>query len=326
MRKWQSASIAVAAVAVMLTAGCGSQQAQSQSQPAAAQPAGQADAAYGGQDKANGGGYGGADPQGKKAQGKPAGQLMIGDDKKLGSVLTDSEGFTLYRFEKDTAKPPKTNCEGDCAKAWPPVPADDVSSAAGIDPSLLGEVKRADGTQQLTVDGWPMYRYAKDTKPWQIKGEGVGGTWYAASPEGKKASADGADEGGGGEVGAGGGERAALSAFKDEKLGKILRDGKGRTLYRFNKDSAWPMKSNCTGSCLDTWKPAKPVSKDDVEGVNPKLLSKFTRPDGDEQLAIDCWLLYWYTGDEKPGDTNGQGVGGAWFAVSPDGKKVGAEK
>ncbi|MGP3922083.1 SCO0930 family lipoprotein [Streptomyces sp. 8N616] len=338
MRKWQSASIAVTAVAIMLTAGCGSE--TNQGQTAAAQPAGQAEAAYGGQDK---GGYGGANPQGQKEEAKAAGQLQIADDKKLGSVLTDSEGFTLYRFDKDTPEPPKSNCDGDCATTWPPVPAADVSSAAGIDPSLLGEVTRADGTQQLTVAGWPMYRYIKDKKPWQVKGEGVGGTWFASAPDGKKASGDGADDGGAGAGEGGAGEGAgeggagegagegggaadqklpALSTFTDPKLGEIIRDGEGRTLYRFDKDSAWPMKTNCTGKCLDTWKPAKPVDKADVEGIDPKLLTTFTRPDGTEQLSIDCWLLYTYTGDEKPGDTNGQGVGDAWFVVSPDGKKI----
>ncbi|MET8682042.1 SCO0930 family lipoprotein [Streptomyces sp. NPDC004647] len=342
MRKWQSASIAVTAAAIMLTTACGAEKSASQS--AAAQPAGQADAAYG--DK---GGYGGAAPQGG-GQGKPKspGQLTISDDKKLGPVLTDSEGFTLYRFDKDTPEPPTSSCDGDCATTWPPVPAADVSSTAGIDASLLGEVTRADGTQQLTVGGWPMYRYSKDKKAWQVKGEGVGGTWFASAPDGKKASADGAAEegaeagsgagsgadpgadpgagpgaGGGDSGSAGAGQLPALSAVDNPELGEIIRDGKGRTLYRFDKDSAWPMKTNCTGPCLDTWKPVKPVDKSGVEGIDPKLLTNFTRPDGTEQLSIDCVLLYTYTGDEKPGDTNGQGVGGAWFAVSPEGKKVG---
>ncbi|MGP3984968.1 SCO0930 family lipoprotein [Streptomyces sp. KR80] len=320
MRKWQSASIAVTAAAIMLTTACGAEQSESQS--TGVQPAGQADTAYGQDQGGYGGDYGGAEPQGNPAKPKPAGQLMISENKKLGSVLADSEGFTLYRFDKDTPKPAKSNCDGDCAATWPPVPASDVSSAAGIDPSLLGEVTRSDGTQQLTVAGWPMYRYAKDTKPWQTKGEGVGGTWFASAPDGKKASADGAEAGGGAGEAGGNGNLAGLSTVNDPVLGEILRDGKGRTLYRFNKDSAWPMKSNCTGACLDTWKPAKPVSKNDVEGVDPKLVNKFTRPDGTEQLSIDCWLLYTYTGDEKAGDTNGQGVGGAWFVVSPDGKKI----
>ena len=47
----------------------------------------------------------------------------MADTDKLGEVVTDSAGMTLYRFDKDTAEPPKSNCDGDCATAWPPVPA-----------------------------------------------------------------------------------------------------------------------------------------------------------------------------------------------------------
>ncbi|KAF4405058.1 MULTISPECIES: SCO0930 family lipoprotein [Streptomyces] len=332
MRKWQSASIALSAAALMLATACGSDEGGPGAN--AAQPAGQAGAAY-----PDGTESGAASGQQKA---KPAGQLTIGDSEELGPVLTDNAGFTLYRFDKDSAKPSKSACEGDCLKTWPAVPAVDVSSTSGIDAELLGEVTRPDGTKQLTVAGWPMYRYAKDTEPWQTNGQGVGGTWHAAAPDGKKAAPGtengvdpgtgtvpaGSGSGSGSEGGApagGGAEEAelpALSAKKDGELGEILRDAEGRTLYRFTKDSAWPMKSNCTGKCLELWKPAKPVKKADVEDVDTGLLTTFERSDGSRQLSIDCWPLYWYTGDEKPGDTNGQGVGGTWYAVSPDGKLI----
>lgn len=329
MRKWQSTSIAVAAAAVMLATGCGSEDAGAGAN--AAQPAGQAEAAY---PEGTGGGYGGAGSSDAVQKAKPAGQLTIGDSEELGPVLTDSAGFTLYRFDKDSAKPPKSACEGECAAAWPAVPAADVSSTSGIDSALLGEVARADGTKQLTVDGWPMYRYAKDTEPWQTNGQGVGGTWYAAAPDGKKAAAgtetgtepagSGQPAGSGGSGDAGEAEEAlpALSAVRNAQLGEILRDAKGRTLYRFTKDTAWPMKSNCVGKCLELWKPAKPVDKNKIEGIDAKLLTTYKRSDGTEQLSIDCWPLYWYTGDEKAGDTNGQGVGDTWFTVSPEGKLI----
>ncbi|MFC4499492.1 MULTISPECIES: SCO0930 family lipoprotein [Streptomyces] len=266
-----------------------------------------------------------------QVQASSPGRLSIWDNDKLGRVLTDSAGFTFYRFDKDTARPPKSVCDGDCAKTWPPVPADGGSAADGMDPALLGSVTRADGTKQLTVAGWPMYRYVKDTEPRQANGQGVGGTWFAAAPDGTKAEADagigvgtGGDDayGSGAGTGTGSGQETelpSLSTVENADLGKILRDGKGRTLYRFTKDVAWPMKSNCVGACLDKWKPAKPADVKSVEGIDLKLLSTFERPDGTQQLAIDCWLLYWFTGDQTPGDTNGQGVGGTWFAVRPDG-------
>ena len=138
-------------------------------------------------------------------------------------MLTDSAGLTLYRFDQDTAEPPKSNCDGDCATTWPPVPADDAAAGAGIDEALLGEVTRADGTKQLTIGGWPAYRYAKDTKAGDVNGQGVGGKWYALAPDGKKAQRCA-------------GDLPGLSTRKDPELGEIVVDKNGMTVYRFMKD------------------------------------------------------------------------------------------
>lgn len=309
MRKWQSISVAVAvsAAAIVFTAGCGPQQEDT------AKPAGAAlSASPSADESASTGAVGLAE-----LQASTSGRLSILDNDELGQVLADSAGFTFYRFDNDTAEPSLSTCDGDCAKTWPPVPADDASAAEGMDPALLGEVTRADGSRQLTVAGWPMYRFVKDTEPRQTNGQGVGGTWFATAPDGTKAAAAGTD------TGTGTGQTEVLpplSTVADAELGDIVRDGKGRTLYRFTKDTDWPMKSNCVGACLDKWKPAKPVDVNSVEGIDPKLLSTYTRPDGGtEQLALDCWPLYWFTGDQAPGDTKGQGVGGTWFAVKADG-------
>ncbi|MEV0262135.1 SCO0930 family lipoprotein [Streptomyces sp. NPDC050617] len=253
--------------------------------------------------------------------GVAAKTLAVRNVSGIGPAVTDSKGGVLYRFDKDTAKPPKSACDGDCAKAWPAVPADDATASAGIDAERLGRVVRADGTAQLTLGGWPVYRYAKDSEPGVAEGQGVGGTWYALAPDGKKAGAkaDGKADG----KAAKGAAAAGVGLSDNPSLGPILTDGKGRTLYRFNKDSAWPMKFACTGACLDTWKPAKPADKTKLgDAVPAKLISTVTRPDGTKQLAVDCWPVYWFTGDKKAGDVNGQGKMGTWFAVSGAGKKV----
>ncbi|WP_030841392.1 SCO0930 family lipoprotein [Streptomyces sp. NRRL F-4474] len=253
---------------------------------------------------------------------QPGGQLAASVTEQLGSVLTDSAGLTLYRFDKDTAKPPKSNCEGDCAKTWPVVAAGDVTAAAGMDPALLGEVVRADGSKQLTVAGWPAYRFNKDAKPGDINGQGVGGVWFAFAPDGKKA-AKAAPAEAAPAAPAGAGEAApGLSVAKDPKLGEHIVDGKGMTVYRFKKDTAWPMVSNCTGDCLAKWPVVPPVDKADAKGITEKNYRVMDRPDGKQQQTVDCWPIYTFSGDKKPGDTNGQGVGGTWYAVSPDGKLI----
>ncbi|WP_309030764.1 SCO0930 family lipoprotein [Streptomyces alfalfae] len=271
-------------------------------------------------------GYGAGDDYGAAkdeaaAEPKAAGQLAVWESKKLGRVVTDSEGFTLYRFDKDSARPPKSTCDAACLAAWPVVAADGAKAAPGVDESLLGEVTAADGAKQLTIDGWPMYRYAKDTKPGDAKGQGVGGAWHAAAPDGEKASARAAGPAPAGTAPA---DPAGLSTREDPELGEIVVDRNGMTVYRFTKDSAWPIKSNCVGACAEKWPAVAPVPEADAEGVRKKGYMTYDRPDGGKQQTIDCWPLYTFSGDKKPGDTNGQGVGGAWYAASPDGKAVGA--
>jgi predicted lipoprotein with Yx(FWY)xxD motif len=122
-------------------------------------------------------------------------RLVAATVGNLGKVVTDSNGYTLYLFEKDTINPPASNCNGACATNWPPVMAGsgDVG-LQGIDRSLVGTVTRADGSKQVTLNGRPLYRYAKDAAPGDAKGQGAGGTWFAVTPEGKKA-AETADSG-----------------------------------------------------------------------------------------------------------------------------------
>ncbi|WP_406005526.1 SCO0930 family lipoprotein [Streptomyces sp. NBC_00637] len=317
---WRSASLAASAVAVLaLTTACGSESGTSSSQNVGATaPAGGiagvgvgTGVGSGVGSTASAGAAGGTDAQG-------AGELAIAANGNLGKILTDGTGKTLYRFDADTAEPPKSNCDGDCATAWPPVSADDISAGDGIDKSLLGEVTRTDGTKQLTVAGWPAYYYAKDAKAGDTTGQGVGNKWFALTPEGKKAKASGSSSESGTEL-------AGLSVRKDANLGEIVVDKNGMTVYRFLKDKAWPEPvSNCNGACLEKWPAVAPVAFNETEGIQEKGYMNFTRSDGTKQQTINCSPIYTFSGDKSPGDINGQGVGGTWYAVAPNGKLVGA--
>ncbi|MFE4513006.1 hypothetical protein ACFRMQ_02255 [Kitasatospora sp. NPDC056783] len=112
-------------------------------------------------------------------------------DPRLGTVVTDSAGFTLYRFDQDGHNPPESYCNGGCAVVWPPEHASGDVTVKGIDGKLVGTVTRSDGTKQVTLNGWPAYRYSPDTKPGDTRGQGVGGTWFALTPSGGKAGAPG---------------------------------------------------------------------------------------------------------------------------------------
>lgn len=100
-----------------------------------------------------------------------------------GTVLT-SDGFALYRYSKDSAKPSKSKCTGKCATTWPPVLEEGPIGTNVIDPTMMGSVHRPDGTEQLTINGWPVYRYAKDTALGIVTGQGVDGVWSAIGIDG----------------------------------------------------------------------------------------------------------------------------------------------
>jgi predicted lipoprotein with Yx(FWY)xxD motif len=113
---------------------------------------------------------------------------------------------------------------------------------------------------------------------------------------------------------------AAVSAT-DSPLGRTLVDADGRTLYAFTKDVDG--KSSCYGDCAVTW-PALTVQGAPAagDGVEASLLATTDRKDGSAQVTYKGMPLYHFSGDQRPGDTNGQGVGGSWFTVAPDGALV----
>ena len=115
--------------------------------------------------------------------------LTASSEPGLGTVVVDGQGYTLYRFDQDTTKPPASNCAGDCARQWPPVLATPGSplTVDGVPQDAVGTINRPDGSVQLTLGGWPVYRYSGDTRPGAVTGQGVAGAWAAVTPDGGKA-------------------------------------------------------------------------------------------------------------------------------------------
>ena len=93
-------------------------------------------------------------------------------------VLTNSDGMTLYVFDKDAAGAGKSACNGDCATNWPPLMAAAGDKASG-DYSII---TRDDGSRQWAYKGKPLYRWAKDQKPGDTTGDGVKNVWHTARP------------------------------------------------------------------------------------------------------------------------------------------------
>ncbi|WP_262063809.1 hypothetical protein [Streptomyces sp. STR69] len=105
-----------------------------------------------------------------------------------GVVVTDDQGLALYRYDKDEPSPSKWTCKGTCTKTWIPVIVQDSVQTSGVAQSLLGTVHR-NGLKQLTLAGWPLYRYVGDTAAGQVNGQGKDGEWYAVTPSGGKSTA-----------------------------------------------------------------------------------------------------------------------------------------
>ncbi len=109
---------------------------------------------------------------------------------RLGRILVDSAGRTLYLFKADSAG--KSACTGACAVAWPPLLTTGKPSAGkGLTASKLGAIARSGGSEQVTYNGHPLYLFIKDTKPGDTTGEGLtafGAAWLVVSPAGNQIS------------------------------------------------------------------------------------------------------------------------------------------
>jgi predicted lipoprotein with Yx(FWY)xxD motif len=103
-------------------------------------------------------------------------------------------------------------------------------------------------------------------------------------------------------------------------LGEILVDGEGLTLYVFLSDG--PGESTCEDACAEAWPPVPGDDVTDDLASGSAEIGTITRSDGSQQAAIGDRPLYYFVGDEAPGETNGQGLNGVWWVVGPDGEPI----
>jgi len=163
---------ALALIGALAVAGCGSSSGSSSS--------------------SSGGAYGG----GEETTSKPASSttpegapITVGTASGVGKVLVDSNGLTLYYFQKDQNG--ESACYGACEKGWPPLLTEGKPQAGeGAMASKLGTTERKDGTTQVTYAGWPLYTFVEDKKPGEDNGtdsKAFGASWYPLHPNGEKA-------------------------------------------------------------------------------------------------------------------------------------------
>jgi predicted lipoprotein with Yx(FWY)xxD motif len=178
--------VLAALIALALLAGCGSSSKSSGSNNANAAGSTSANP-YGGSSNAT------STPATTPASGSGQAAQIKTAKVEFGTILVDSAGKTVYLFEKD--KKNVSNCSGACAGFWPPVTTTGApTGSSGASMSMLGTIKRADGTMQVTYAGHPLYYFVKDTKAGDTNGEGLdkfGAEWYALGSNGKKVEKEG---------------------------------------------------------------------------------------------------------------------------------------
>jgi len=193
------ALMAVLAVAAIAVAGCGggssstSESSSGGSNANASSEGSESSGGYGSryggssEDKSAGAESGSTEAGGGAESG--AGVVSLGNAQKLGMVLVDSNGMTLYDFHKD--KGTTSSCYGPCAEGWPPMLTEGEPTVGnGASASKLGTTERKDGTTQVTYAGHPLYTFVEDKKPGEANGNDVsafGGQWYALKGSGEEA-------------------------------------------------------------------------------------------------------------------------------------------
>jgi predicted lipoprotein with Yx(FWY)xxD motif len=123
------------------------------------------------------------EPADQAAESKASpGTLMVATTA-LGDTVVDGAGRSVYVFDND--RNGQSSCADQCAQNWPPVTVEGMPSAGeGIDEAALGTVERADGSQQVTYAGRPVYHFAGDADPGDVQGHGVGDKWWLVRPDG----------------------------------------------------------------------------------------------------------------------------------------------
>jgi predicted lipoprotein with Yx(FWY)xxD motif len=149
-----------------------------------------------------------------------------------------------------------------------------------------------------------------------IAGCGGGSSTTSGTESGgsENASATTAGEGGG-----------TISATEIEGLGSVLVDSEGMTVYLFTPDEGGT-ESTCYGSCEALWPPVLAEGKPTAgEGAMSADLGTTKRKDGTTQVTYDGHPVYTFSGDNAPGEANGQEVEGTWFALDEVGAAVGGK-
>jgi predicted lipoprotein with Yx(FWY)xxD motif len=234
---------------------------------------------------------------------------------RWGPVLSTGSGRTLYAFVDDLLTSAPSACTGDCANDWIPMPARGrIVVRPGVT-GRVGTVVRNDGERQLTMDRRPLYTFSGDRSRGEIRGNGVGNLWWAMTPSGLTATAYPSTPSTYGPAGA-----TTLTVVRT-RVGSVVANDRGQVLYTYADDT--PTQSACNADwCLVDWPPLQASGAPTKPPSISAPVAVIRGAGGTEQVTLAGHPLYTFAGDLHPGDARGQGIGGDWFLISPDGLSV----
>ena len=130
----------------------------------------------------SGDGDGAGSPTPTTMESQTVADSLTTGESRLGTILVDGKGMTIYLFTQDTQGSSASTCEGGCLAAWPAV--GELTAGSDVDAALLGTITRTDGTMQATYNGWPLYYYVQDGAAGDTTGQGVDDVWWVMDPDG----------------------------------------------------------------------------------------------------------------------------------------------
>lgn len=240
--------------------------------------------------------------------------IRLAEDTTHETILTDSEGMTLYFFSDDSGE--TSTCNDGCLSAWPVFYTEDITVDEGLDADDFATITREDGEKQTTYKGWPLYYFANDSDAGDVNGDGVNEAWYVAKPDyslmyvhAQLVGDDGnnyiIDDNGDYVEGDG------TTFYITDALGNTLyafapdtRDNNTYTDEDFSNDSVWPIFH------IDIDKLPSILNADDFNTISVH---------GErDQLTYKGWPLYYFGPDEMKGDNKGVSVPnpGVWPIVN----------
>ncbi|TRX52845.1 di-heme oxidoredictase family protein [Thalassomonas sp. M1454] len=209
-------------------------------------------------------------------------EVAVNDSKLVAGADASKPGYTLYVYASDSSNNGSA-CNDGCAVNWPPVLVSD-NTATGVD--NLTTVVRKDGTLQAAYNGKPLYYFSLDNAVGEQQGSRVNG-WdiqpYTQVNTFEEVSDNGVN----------------LVAGKDAS-------NPGFTLYVFANDLIND-GSACNGGCALNW---PPLLVTDLVASGVDNLTTVVRNDGALQAAYEGKPLYYFIGDQSPGEQNGNSING----------------